>query len=303
MSDYLGETRAVGEEPIPPKIEIACILLNYRIPEDTLECLQSFLDTGFTGFKFFVINNYVQDGSRKPLTEFLAGSGMPFRYLEPGENLGYTGGVNLGIKAAFAEDVPHIMLLNNDAVVCAGFAEAALQGIRAYPDQVKAGWVLDYTTGQPSTNSGRITCWIYDIRRIMDPTDAAPFDFVSGCLILVPSWVYRKVGLLDDRYFMYREDLDFSLRLRAAGIRLRHIPGMVIRHKVSSATDRSGTPKEYYRIRNQTHIILARSDPFRRLIYLVFLFFLLLYKVRHPGMFAVFVRGIWDAFRGKLGKI
>ncbi len=282
--------------------EIACILLNYRNPEDTLACLRSFLDDGVRGFRFYVVNNHAADGSGEALRGFLESSGLPHQYLEPGENLGYTGGVNLGVSRALADGAGHVMLLNNDTAVSRGFCEAALAAARDYPDRVLAGWVADWETGEPSANTGRITPWALHVRRILDPRDTGDFDFVSGCLMVVPAAVFRKVGLLDDRYFMYREDLDFCLRLKAAGVKLLYVPAMSIRHKVSSAADRTSTPKEYYRVRNQTHIVWRHGKPLQRLAYLGFIALVLAYNARRPAIFSAFARGVLDAFRGRLGK-
>ena len=209
----------------------------------------------------------------------------------------------MGVRRAMAENIGHVMLLNNDCVVAEGFAAEALRGIRAYPREVLAGWVLDFTTGEPSFNTGRITPWVCHVKRILDSKDQEPFDFVSGCLAIIPTEVYRKVGLLEEAYFMYREDLDFCLRLREAGIRIRYLPDMVVRHKVSSSADRTGTPKEYYRIRNQTHIILRRARLHQKVLYLLFLSALLIYKLRDFRIFLQFTRGTRDAITGRLGAL
>lgn len=281
---------------------IACILINYRFPEDTLACLRSLSASGAEAFKVFLVNNFPGDGSGAPLQAYLRESGMAFRYFEPGENLGYTGGMNLGIEAALAEDIPTVLVLNNDTVLAPDFSAQALAAVRAHPDEVIAGCVLDSETGRPSHNIGRLSPWTGLVRDIFDRGYSGDIDFVSGCMMFVPAKVFRAVGLFDDRYFMYREDFDFCLRLRDHKVGIRYVPSIVVEHKVSSSTDRTGTPKEYYRMRNQTHILLERGPIPQKSLYFLFIMCLLAFKLRHPRVFLQFLRGIRDALAGKLGR-
>lgn len=280
---------------------IACVLLNYKFPQDTLACLRSLRDSGKDAFKIFLVNNFAADGSGAVLKRGLEECGMAYAYFEPASNLGYTGGMNLGMGKALEEGFASVLMLNNDTVVGPDFAAEALAAIRAHPDDVVAGTVLDADTGEPSFNIGRITKWTCQLENlfVLDPGD--PIDFVSGCLMLAPASVLRRVGLFDDRYFMYREDFDFCLRLKAQGVRVAHWPSLVVRHKVSSATDKTGTPKEYYRMRNQTHIILHRASLMQKVCYAMYLSVLLAYKARHPAVLRQFVAGVRDALRGRLG--
>ena len=280
---------------------IACILLNYRFPEDTLECLRSLRDSGREVFKIFLVNNHAADGSGPVLREFLEGSGLAHAYFEPGENLGYTKGMNLGIEKALEEGFGRLLFLNNDTVADPGFAAEAQAAARAHPEAVVAGTVLDAGTGLPSYNIGRITRWTCQVEDILALDPGGPIDFVSGCMMLVPASVVRRIGGFDERYFLYREDFDFCLRLKRAGIPIAHWPALRVRHKVSSATDRTGTPKDYYRMRNQTHIILHRASPLQAACYCLFLAALLAYKARHPAVFREFLAGARDALIGRLG--
>ncbi|MDB5105737.1 MAG: hypothetical protein JWP91_3426 [Fibrobacteres bacterium] len=281
---------------------IALVLLNYRYPEYTLACLESLRAAGAEGFKIFIVNNYASDGSGAALRGFLEGSGLDGEYLEPGRNLGYTGGMNLGIRTALDQGIPHIIIMNNDVLASPAFTREALAAAKAHPNDVIAGSVLDFDTGKPSFNIGRITPFRSYVENIWDADYRGPLDFVSGCLMLVPAEVFRRVGLFDDQYFMYREDLDFCMRLKRNGVLIRSWPEMRLRHKVSSSSDRSRFPKEYYAMRNQVHIILNKARPMQKAAFLLFLGPLLIYKLKSPPIFAQCVRGVRDAFLGRMGK-
>jgi GT2 family glycosyltransferase len=281
---------------------IALILLNYRYPQDTLACLESIRASDPGGLKIYIVNNFASDGSGDTFKDYLGKSGMEWAYLEPGENLGYTGGMNLGIRAALAEKIPRILIMNNDVIVCEGFVREAKAAIQSHPHAVIAGCVLDFDTDRTSFNIGRITPFRSYVENIWDREYKGELDFVSGCMMLVPSEVFEKIGVFDDQYFMYREDLDFCMRLKRNGILIRYWPNLVIRHKVSSTSDRSRLPKEYYAMRNQVHIILHRARLSQKAAFLAFLGPLLIYKLKSPPIFIECVRGVWDAFAGKMGK-
>lgn len=284
-------------------MQIACILINYRNPLDTLACLKSIEEAGMRRFKVFLINNYSRDGSGDVLKEFLQKTGASFSYQDPGQNLGFTGGVNLGIRAALEENFTHILLLNNDTLVAKNFTAEVLKSVEAFPSDVLAGKVLDLVTGQPSFNIGRINPLICHVTEIFDMDFKGTIDFVSGCLMIIPASVLKQTGVFDDRYFMYREDFDFCLRLKKQNIRIRYCPSIVILHKVSASTSQTRTPMEYYRIRNQTHIVLHRARFRQKVLYLGFLICMLPYKaIRRPHLLRQTFLGIRDGLLGRLGK-
>jgi GT2 family glycosyltransferase len=283
--------------------EIACILVNYRNPDDTLECLRSLREAGTGSFKIFLVNNYTADGSGGTLQAYLRESGMDAVYLDAGGNIGFAGGANLGIRAALAEGIPHILILNNDSVVAGDFTREALLRSREYPGEVLAGKVVDFATGGPSFNIGTISPFIGQIRHILDLDYRGEIDFVSGCLMLVPAAVFARVGLFDEKLFMYCEDADFCFRLKRGGVHIRYCPSMVIRHKFSASVKKSKTPKEYYGIRNQTYIVMRRAYPIQRFLYVFFLLLMPFYKiVRRPGLFVQAMAGAWDGLWGRMGK-
>jgi GT2 family glycosyltransferase len=283
--------------------KVACILVHYRYLEDTLDCFRSLAEAGLSGFKLFVINNHPSDGSGRTLQTELQKMGMPFVYLEADENLGFAGGVNLGLKGALSEEIPHIIVLNNDIEVVPDFTAEVLRMIREYPREVLAGKVLDAVTQKPTYNIGRCSPWNGRIRHIFDPDYKGRVEFISGGLIIVPAWVFGKVGLLDKRFFMYCEDMELCLRFRDHGIPIRFCPSVVIHHKVSSSTTKSQTPREYYIMRNESYILLRRGPAIQKVFYAFFLLVAIPYKaMRRPRLFPQVLLGIWDGANGKLGR-
>src|SRR3989338_2056506 len=106
--------------------DIACILIHYRYPELTTSCLQSLQEAGIDGFKIFLVDNSARDGTGETAAQYMRDAGMPYSHLKPLGNLGFAGGANLGLRAALAEGISHVLFLNNDVWVFPEFTREAL---------------------------------------------------------------------------------------------------------------------------------------------------------------------------------
>ncbi len=283
---------------------LAIVLLNYRNEEDTAACLDSLRAAAKAGGatpKVFLVNNHAADGSGPRLRERLAASGFDHAYIEPGFNAGFAGGCNEGIRAALAEGFSHVMLLNNDTLVAPDFLLEVASALREHPREVIAGEVTDME-GRPTHNIGKLSPWTGRVRHILEPGLREGIDFVSGCLMIAPREAVERAGLFDERLFMYCEDMDLCMRLRDAGIRVRHVPAIRIRHKFDPLKTRSGLPKEYYIQRNQAYVILRRGTLRQRILHLSYLAALPAYKLaRHPRLFMQAMRGARDGLLGRMG--
>jgi len=86
-------------------------------------------------------------------------------------------------------------------------------------------------------------------------------DFATGCCVLVPAEVFRKVGLMSEEYFLYFEDTDFSVRLKRAGFNIVYEPYAKLWHKVSSSTGRGESKMSiYYGDRNRLYFNRKFND-------------------------------------------
>jgi GT2 family glycosyltransferase len=131
-----------------------------------------------------------------------------------------------------------------------------------------------------------------------------PTGYLTGCCLLAPRAVWERVGLLDERYFIYAEDADWCLRARAAGYRLLFVPTGRLWHKVSAASGAASPFKIYHRLRANWTLWSRHARGLGRLTWLPA--FLLQQAVlavwlvaggRGRAALAV-PRGLWDAVRG-----
>lgn len=143
------------------------------------------------------------------------------------ENRGFSAGCNLGIKQALKHQADAVLLLNQDTVVKKDFLVPLLANSSNIVAPVikfkrRGKWIYDY--------GGKINWWLGRTKHI---EKFSIVDYVSGCAMLIRRPVLEKIGPLDERYFLYFEDVDFCLRARKAGFKISVEPkSQIIHHLV-----------------------------------------------------------------------
>lgn len=184
--------------------------------------------------------------------------------METGENLRWAGGNNVALRMLKeAEYKGHILLLNNDTIVPEGSLRRMTDALEDTPD----AWAVTpriYYASNPALIwydgglVGRHTGWVRHagIRKMAGKLDYNRrfIDYGTGCALMIRSEVLHTVGLLDDSYYFYGEDADYSLRLVKAGGRILHVPRSVVLHKVSASLG-SDSPRKAY-LRSRSHLRL-----------------------------------------------
>lgn len=159
--------------------------------------------------------------------------------IETGENLGFAGGNNRGIQAALDRHAKYVWLLNNDTTVTPDTLKALVSAAEDDPRLGQIGSVLFYMN-EPSRlqawGGGKVNLWTGRSCHFNGPVPAEDLDYLTAASVLLPAEVFRKLGLLDQEYFMYWEDTDLSYRIRAAGWRLGVAPEAIVYHKESAST-------------------------------------------------------------------
>ncbi len=292
------------------------VIVLYNSYKDTADCLRSLRAATWPNLHIALIDNGSADGSGERLrAEF-----PDVRHIRSDVNLGFAGGCNLGIREALGNAADFICLLNNDTVVEPGFVEPlvarAVQspgiiGGKIFYDEPGdiiwfAGGVIDRRTGFTS-------------HRGQDRADAPEFDlattadYITGCLLLAPAGLFREIGYLDERLFMYCEEVDFCLRAMRAGYPCLYEPAAVIRHRVSRSMGGAYRPLYYYyQTRNLLEVYRAQlgtarlSLPVARIVrHLVFGQSYTMVRAHRTGA-GPYLAAIWiglaDYLRGRLGR-
>ena len=183
-------------------------------------------------------------------------------YLPTESNLGFSGGMNLGIAHALNDGAAAVALVNNDVYVppdclpplvqrLSGSPETGVVGpvivARARPDRV-ASRGMSY-----ASTSGRMRQVGFGDDVTGDRSDT-PVDGVNGCLMVIKRAVFEKVGLFDEAYFFGFEDLDFCLRARRAGFTCVVVGAATAHHEGSLAIGAQSTDRLYYAARNHLRV-------------------------------------------------
>jgi GT2 family glycosyltransferase len=158
--------------------------------------------------------------------------------LESGENLGFAGGNNIGIRHALARGADYLWLLNNDTKP-APEALSALVAKALTDRSIGAVASICYYASMPSTvqvwAGARVNLWIGTAINTSEPHEDSWFHSLYGASLLISRTALEDVGLLDESFFLYLEETEFCLRLRKRGWRLAAAPDSSVLHKVNAS--------------------------------------------------------------------
>jgi GT2 family glycosyltransferase len=254
-----------------PKLSV--ILLNYNGPRDTIECVESLRKSSFRDFDIVVVDNASSDSSVAALR-----AGYPdITLIVNDHNLGFAGGNNVGIRHALQRGSKFMLLLNNDTtvdpnglgVLSKTMEENPQVGIVGgkiyYADRPNVIW---FAGGYFNINSGFGDHYGKAEEDVGQYNRARECDFITGCCMLIRREVCERIGLLDDSYFLYYEDVDFCTRARREGYGILYQPGAVIYHKISRATSWDSPVYIYFNLRNKLFFLHRNSCPWKWLPHL-----------------------------------
>lgn len=188
-------------------------------------------------------------------------SDSPLVLIRTGANLGFAGGNNVGLRYILARgDAEFIWLLNNDTVVEAGALASAVAVAEQNEATGMVGAKLFYYD-QPrviqAVAGGRLVPWQGSVMLLgRDQEDRGQWDgpveldYITGASLLVKDSVVRAIGLMDELYFMYSEELDWCLRARRHGWLLAYSPECVVWHKEGKSVGFKSALHDYYAVRS-----------------------------------------------------
>lgn len=247
-----------NEQPL-----VYVILVNYNGLQDTIECIDSLNKINYKNYKIIVVDNDSKDGSAQKLRNKY--NDDIIKIIELKSNTGFAGGNNVGINLAIKEKAEYVLLLNNDTVVDKNFLSQLVNTAQSnkntgivggkiyYFDNKKLIWYAGAKINKITGRTKHIGVDEYDngqYDKISEP------DYITGCLMLLPVDVIKKIGLMDESYFLYYEETDWSVRIKKAGYKLIYDPKSVIYHKVSSSTKKINYVMDYYYDRNSYYFIM-----------------------------------------------
>lgn len=256
------------------KERVFVIVLNWNRADDTIFCLRSlsFLDYFSLDPTVVVVDNGSNDDSVERIERFKTDS-FKLHLIKNDSNFGFAKGNNVGINYALRNKADYVMVLNNDTLLDkklllnlvevlrrdkrVGVVSPKIyfaKGFEFHKDRYKEkdlGKVLWY--------AGGIIDWqnVMGINRGVDEIDNKQFnlveevDFATGCCSLFSSSVLKKIGCYDERYFMYFEDVDLSVRIKRGGFKILFEPKGIVWHKVAQSSGVGSDLNDYFISRNR----------------------------------------------------
>ena len=261
---------ATGSSAARALPSLCVVVVNWNGREILEDCLRSLGESGYPDLRIILVDNGSVDSSVAYVRKHHPGVEL----LCTPENLRWAGGNNLALEQLEREGWPQdqVLLLNNDTVVPEGSLERLATALRDDPDAWAATPRIVYAD-DPSRvwyDGGLVGAWSgwvrhQGIRKLAGrlPVEPRHIEYGTGCALQVTRGALTRCGLLDTAYHFYGEDVDYCLRLRAAGGEILHVPRSVILHKVSVSLG-AASPRKVY-LRSRSHLRLLRTHwPARR---------------------------------------
>jgi GT2 family glycosyltransferase len=253
-------------------------IINFNGQKDTLACLDSLNKVLIQNYELnvIVIDNASNDDSVRAISnfQFPISNKTSIKIIESKENLGFAGGQNLGIKYALENGADFICVLNNDVVLDKALLQELLKtfekdkdcgivspkiyfakGFEFHKDRYQdseKGKVIWYAGGKMDWKN------VIAYHNGVDEVDNGQFqnseltEFASGCCELIKREVFEKVGLFDEKYFLYYEDNDLSQRAKKKGFKIYFQPKAIMWHLNAGSAGGSGSSlQDYYITRNR----------------------------------------------------
>jgi N-acetylglucosaminyl-diphospho-decaprenol L-rhamnosyltransferase len=266
------------------------VIVNYRTPDLTIECLRSLAPEVAKSprTQVVVVDNASPDDSVPRLGEAIRTLSFdPWCHLLPmPQNGGFAYGNNAGISWANANgtsaarsEFDLVWLLNPDTIVLEGALQSLERHMRENPSVGIGGSRIVNLDGSTRLSAFRFPSALGELESIMSlrlasrvlrrfviappaPSQATRVDWVSGASMMVRAPVFAQIGLLDEDYFMYFEETDFCLRAARSGIECWYLPEGRIVHLVGKSSGVTGTARS--KKRRPGYWFASRGRYFRR---------------------------------------
>lgn len=237
------------------------ILVNFNGSNDTIECLESINKIRYSNYNVFVIDNNSRDTEKQKLVNFFHKDNVKkMKLILNHTNLGFSGANNIGIKLALAENAHYVCLLNNDTIVDDEFlinmVEIAERNyeigsvcpmIREYYNRER----ISYGGGEINYFKGSVFIYGINSYDVSLMNKSRYITFASGCCMLLKRQLLTKIGFLPEKYFLYFEDTEYSIKISKSNYKIWYDSTTAIYHKESVSTGKGSSIYQYYFVRNR----------------------------------------------------
>jgi N-acetylglucosaminyl-diphospho-decaprenol L-rhamnosyltransferase len=263
----------LSPEPRSPIGRVAIVVLAFDAPLGLLErsvlAVLADIENDLSGYQMDLV---VIDNGSSARTRL---AGIDVEVVETGSNRGYGGGMNAGIIRGLERGADAIALLNDDVIVEEGWMTPLiddLQGARTIgsvqPTLLHSNGGTDKQTETRTVNSAGVVVDSYgagsdrlrglDVRNL--PADPEDIQAFTGGAVVIHRDMFEDVGIFDERFFLYYEDLELARRAARSGWRHRHVPQSSVWHVGSATTERLGDDRRRLQERNRIWVTMMHGS-------------------------------------------
>ena len=292
--------------------KIGVILVNYNGALFNSDCIDSIKKSNYKNYEIIVVDNASTDNSINILEENYKDDII---IIKSKENLGFSGGNNLGIDYAISIGCNYILLLNNDTIVDSNMINNMIDN--ADENTVITPRINYYDNPNIIWSAGGKMLWRKGIPTQfgLGKSEDKKYDkdynieIATGCCMLIPVNIIKKIGKLCDDYFLYYEDTDLSIRIVRAGFKIKYLSSAFMYHRVSASTGgEESYIYIYYNTRNRL-LFNNRHNAKNKIFYIPYFYITRLLKIikwiilGKRKLCLATIKGIRDYYNGNFGKM
>ena len=248
---------------------VAVIIVNWKKYDITSSCIESILNSTNCNFKIILVDN---ESDNKKVKNFKYRNEIEI--IQNKKNEGFSKANNIGIDYALKNNYDYTLLINNDTIVEKNLIEVLLKTAQVKSFLVVQPLILNYNGKEIWNAGGRINYFFGNFitrKKLGNSLNSSHelIEWFTGCCCLFKTKIFKDIGKLDERFFAYYEDVDFSLRLKKHGYKIGFTSKTQIYHyeSFSSISNNSKGGKlspyvHYLNIRNHILILKKHSDLF-----------------------------------------
>ena len=296
--------------------KIAIVTVNFNTAKDTIDLIKSIQNIKREDF---LVETIVVDNGSKDKLVLPKDVSKEVSLIRSEINYGFSGGYNIGIKEALKRNADYVLVVNNDTIIDPLMIKNLLKVLDsderigvvtpkiyfAKGHEFHKDRYSKEELGKVFWYAGGYTDWanVTSIHRGVDEVDKGQYDkiektdFASGCCMFFKKEVFEKVGMFDDKFFLYFEDADLNERIKKKGFDIYFVPTAILVHVNAASSGGAGNPLQDYYITRNRMLFGLRYAPLRSKIALIRESLRILRKGREWQK-----KGIADFYKGKFGK-
>jgi GT2 family glycosyltransferase len=280
------------------KNDVLFVILNFNGWKETLDCLEAVLAQSYTNHHTLLIDNGSHDSSLQELSKY--NNHKKVTFIKQPTNLGFAGGVNVGITHAIENNYENVVLLNNDAVLEKSWLRCIKEATAKQDASIFTGLLLNGNGKKIESTGDSYSVWGLAFPRQRDEPASRAFDsgFVFGGTAgasLYRTKVFEDFGLFDEDFFAYYEDTDINFRAQLYGYKAYYEKKAVAYHEHGTTSSKIPGFTTYQTFKN-TPLVVWKNTPIILLpatLLRFYIFYTLLYtRAVFRGQFIVATKGI-----------